>query len=88
MIIKIFKNIPIPRLWIKKWEEENLIDSIFGRKLCNHYRCNKYLSLEYFYYFHKLSSLENKNFKNSIKDGNLFETFKKHDTYFETDKNL
>lgn len=88
LIIKIFKNIPIPGIWIKKWEDQNLIDSIFGRKLCNHFRYNQYLSLENFYYFHKISIFENKKFKNSINNTNLHEIFKRHDLNFKKDQNL
>ena len=85
-LIKLFNSIRIPSIWIKQWDDENTVDNLFGRYLCQHIRLHKYLTFKNFNLLHHFSIKENKILNIVKNDTNLNYIFTKHDRNFISDK--
>lgn len=88
LIIKGFKNLKIPNVWLRKWDDEGDIDNLFGRYLCEHIRGYKKINFKDFYSLHKFSKEQNQNLKKISQDVNLVKIFNKYDRNYIPDKKM
>lgn len=85
LIIKIFNNIKIPNVWLKKWDDDMEIDNLFGRHLCEHIRFHKKINFKNFNSLHRFCNRENRILEKVKKDSNLTNIFNKYDKNYTSD---
>ena len=82
----ILDKFPVPSYWLNLWEKDNQINSILGRKICNHIRNNRYLNFISFININNEANKIQKNIHYIKNNDNLINLFNKYDTFFQDDK--
>lgn len=88
LIIKVFNNIKVPNIWILKWENNNEIDNLFGRYLCEHIRFHRKINFKDFNLLQIFCNKQNKNLSKISQDSSLDQIFIKYDKNYLSDKKI
>lgn len=87
LISSIFRNFPTPMKWIKKWDDNEEIPNILGKKIVHHLRFYSNVSFEDLIYLKSNSQAEKMMLNSQAEDEIKKQLFLKYDPEFTEDLN-